>query len=56
MHFPTLNVNGCIHKPISQKGHYIAKIQNSKLDNIYVFPFKAMAIMGTCCFFHSYEC
>jgi hypothetical protein len=48
--------NSYNHNPTSQKGHRIAKKTNQNWINIYVSPFKAMAIMASCCFFHSYEC
>jgi hypothetical protein len=37
---------GYSHNPTSQKGHWTAKKNNQNLINIYVFPFKAMAIMA----------
>jgi hypothetical protein len=40
----------CNHNPMSQKGCWIAKKNSQKMINIYVFPFKAVAIMASCCF------
>jgi hypothetical protein len=36
---------------MSQKGRWIAKKNSQNWINIYVFPFKAMTIMASYCFF-----
>jgi hypothetical protein len=36
---------------MNQKGRQIAKKNGQKWINIYVFPFKAMVIMASYCFF-----
>jgi hypothetical protein len=36
---------------MSQKGRQITKKKNQNWINIYVFPFKAIAIMASYCFF-----
>ncbi len=38
---------GCSHNPLNQKGHWTANKNNQNWINIYVFPFKAMAIMAS---------
>jgi hypothetical protein len=42
---------GCSHNPTSQKGRWTPKKNNQNLINIYVFSFKAMAIMASYYFF-----
>jgi hypothetical protein len=39
------------HNPTSQKWHWIINKNNQNWINIYVLPFKAMAIMASCFFF-----
>jgi ribosomal protein L23 len=34
-----------------QKGHQTTRKNSHKWKNIYVLPFKTMAIMASCCFF-----
>jgi hypothetical protein len=41
---------------MNHKGHQTTKKNSQNWINIYVFPFKAMAIMVSFFFFHSYEC
>jgi hypothetical protein len=38
---------GCSHNPTSQKGCWIVKKNNQNWINIYVLPFKAVAIMAS---------
>jgi hypothetical protein len=40
---------------MSQEGCRITKKNSQNWIHIYVFPFKAMAIMASFLFFHSYE-
>jgi hypothetical protein len=42
---------GCNHNPINQKGVKSKKNKIQNWINIYVLPFKAMAIMEFFCFF-----
>ncbi len=42
---------GCSHNPMNQKWHQTSKKINQNWINIYVFPFKAMAIMANYFFF-----
>jgi hypothetical protein len=40
-------VLGCSHNPLNQKGHLTLKKNSQHLINIYVLPFKAIAIMAS---------
>jgi len=43
---------GCSHNTTNQKGHQTSKKKkNQNWINIYVFPFKVMAIRESYCFF-----
>jgi hypothetical protein len=42
---------GCSHNPMSQKMGRTTMKNSQNLINIYVFPFKAIAIMVNYCFF-----
>ncbi len=44
-------MKGCSHNPTNQKGHWTTKKNNQNWINMYVLPFKAMAIMANYCFF-----
>jgi hypothetical protein len=41
----------CSHNPMNQKRHKTSKKNNQNWINIYVFPFKAMAVMANYLFF-----
>ncbi len=43
--------NGCSHNKMSQKGCQMAKKNSENCRNIYVLPFKTVAIMASCSFF-----
>ncbi len=44
-------ITWCNHNPTNQKGHRIRKENSQNWINIYVLPFKAMAIMACYCIF-----
>jgi hypothetical protein len=51
-HFlPCKDTFRCSHNPTSQKGRKTTKKNNQNWINIYVLPFKTMAIMGSHYFF-----
>jgi hypothetical protein len=43
--------NGCSHNKTSQKNYQMTKKNNQNYKNIYVLPFKTMAIMASGSFF-----